>query len=105
MARRGRGVSLAGRNPSVSMPRNLAKIIAEHTKRRALRKKGKGVFLAGKGVSLAGSGVFLAGKGKKRKRKSGNPWIAHVKKWRKNHPGVSYAVALKRAKKSYRKRR
>jgi len=32
-----------------------------------------------------------------------NPWLKHVKAWRKAHPNVSYQVALQRASKTYRR--
>lgn len=38
-------------------------------------------------------------------KKSENPWIAHVKKWREKHPKEkSYKKALQEAKKTYKKK-
>jgi hypothetical protein len=46
--------------------------------------------------AVTGRGINVAGG-----RKKSNPWIAHVKRWRKANPGYTYAEALKRAKASY----
>ena len=32
-----------------------------------------------------------------------NPWLAHVKKTMREHPGQSFTLMLKRANKTYRK--
>ena len=32
-----------------------------------------------------------------------NPWLAHVKKTMKEHPGQSFTLMLKRANRTYRK--
>ena len=35
----------------------------------------------------------------------GNPWLEHVKAFRKKHPKLSYSEALKKAKGTYKKKK
>ena len=35
------------------------------------------------------------------KSQSANPWVAHVKQYKRNHPGVPYKECLKAARPSY----
>lgn len=68
-------------------------------------KKG-GVGVGGRKKKKGGVGVGGVSVGGRKKRKGGaprggaNPWIAHVKKFAKQH-GLTYGEALKKARKSY----
>ncbi len=39
---------------------------------------------------------------KKTKKKTKNPWVEHVMKYRKEHPGKPYGECMAEAKKTYR---
>ncbi len=62
-------------------------------------KKGSGISIAGGRYykKRRGKGLRLAGSGKR------NPWLSHVAKERKKHPGMPYKYVLQAAKKTYRR--
>lgn len=87
---------------------------------------GRGAVLAGEGAVLAGEGAVLAGEVGRGARIAGeskiygkgsfpkhkviglgkktNPWIEHLKAFREKNPGMSYKVAMSKAKLTYKKK-
>ena len=55
-----------------------------------------------RGRKRSSKGRKRRSKGRRSSRRSGNPWIKHLKAYHKAHPGISYGEAMKKAKKSYK---
>jgi len=74
----------------------------------ATSQDGEGAVLAGEGAVLAGE-IRTAGKGSFPKHKvlglgkKTNPWLVHLKAFREKNPGMSYKVAMSKAKLTYKK--
>ena len=61
-----------------------------------LRKFANSTVKLGKIGNMLMSGGAVGGK-------KVNPWLAHVKQYREDNPGISYVQALKQAKSTYKK--